>query len=290
MRRGRKVLMIGGLAGMACLGGAARPLAHRALFPGAETEILETGTLEAMFPGAERIELRSGDGAELAMLWVPRTSTRPAASLSENGEGGVAVYFHATNQAAADAMWFARDLAAGGLDVCVPEHRGYGGLAGEPSVRAILEDAEAALAACPGAGRRVLVGRSLGAGVAAEMARRGQGDALVLISPFTSLREVAAPFGWALSPEDRLDARAALREVRVPVTVVHGTGDRLIPFRMGQELAALSGARWIPLSGAGHNDLFLGNARTRLLDAVCDAARTPATSTRPTASLSENGG
>lgn len=267
--------IVGAGVGLALVAGVARPLAHRAVFPGAVTAIPETAQLGRRVPGAERIDFRSEDGTALAALWVPaRASTRPLASLNENGPPSEAtvVYFHATNQAAADAIFFARDLSERGMNVCVPEHRGYGGLAGEPSGDAILADAEAALAACPAAGPRVLVGRSLGAGVAAEMAARGKGDALVLVSPFTSLAEVASPFGWALAPSDRLDARASLRNVRVPVTVLHGTRDRLIPFRMGEELADLARARWLPLAGVGHNELFLGEARGTLLDAIAGAA------------------
>lgn len=285
MRRLQMSLLGAGI-GLALVAAAARPVAHRAVFPGAATAIADTRELANRVPGAERLEYRSADGTALAAMWMPaRASTRPAASLSENGESRPAaslsengrpaatvVYFHATNQAAADAFFFARDLAGRGMNVCVPEHRGYGGLAGEPTGEAILEDAEAALAACPATGPRVLVGRSLGAAVAAEMAARGQADALVLVSPFTSLAEVASPFGWALAPADRLDVRAALRAVRVPVTVLHGTRDRLIPFRMGQELAGLAGARWIPLARVGHNELFLGDARQSLLGAIAGAA------------------
>lgn len=265
MRRLRKNMMAGGI-GLAVVAGAARPIAHRAVFPGANSPIPETSVLASRVLGGERVEYQGADGTRLAAMWVPaRASTRPSGAAT-------VVYFHATNQAAADAIFFARDLAERGVNVWVPEHRGYGGLGGEPSGEAILADAEAALSACPAAGPRVLVGRSLGAGVAAEMASRGKGDALVLASPFTSLAEVASPFGWALAREDRLDVRAALRDVHVPVTVLHGTHDRLIPFRMGQELAQLTGARWLPLAGVGHNELFLGEARGTLLDAVVAAA------------------
>jgi len=231
---------------------AARPIAHRAVFPGADTPIPAD---------AGRLAFQSGDGTALAAAWIP--AREPIAT---------AIYFHATNQAAADALLFARDLAARGVSVCVPEHRGYGGLAGTPTVAAILEDARAAVAACPGSEPRVLVGRSLGSGIATEIARSGEGDALVLVSPFTSLAEVASPFGWVLPRADRLDLFAAARRVDVPITIVHGTADGIIPFRMGREIADATGARLVAIEGAGHNELFLGEAREKLLEEIVAAA------------------
>ena len=252
---GLAAILVGGV------GLATRPLVHRAVFPGADTPIPETAALDRLSRGAERLDFAGADGTRLVAAWIP--AREPVAN---------AIYFHATNQAAADSLLFARDLAARGVSVCVPEHRGYGGLAGTPSVDAILDDARAAVTACPAIGPRILVGRSLGSGVAATMAGEGGADALVLVSPFTSLSRVASPFGWALAPADRLDSTAALTRVRVPITVVHGTRDGLVPFRMGREIADATGAKLIALDGVGHNELFLGEARTKLLDAIVDAA------------------
>src|SRR5690242_3427476 len=144
---GTRKIVLGMLLAAAAAGAGARPFLRWAVFPGVDTPI----------PAELRLEAPGG----LAVAWVPARDARASA-----------VYFHATNQAAGDVVLFARDLAARGVSVCVPEHRGYGGLAGEPTVAALLEDAEAALAACPReTGPRVLVGRSLGTGVATEMAR-----------------------------------------------------------------------------------------------------------------------
>src|SRR5262245_57063146 len=112
MKRAKPLL---GIIGIGALVWSAPHLAHQAVFPGADTPIPEG------VPGVERLEL----GAGLAAAWVPAKDAR-----------ATAVYFHATNQAAADAIWFARDLAARGVSVCLPEHRGYGGLPGEPTFAA----------------------------------------------------------------------------------------------------------------------------------------------------------
>lgn len=255
----------GALLALLC---GARPLAHRAVFPGAESAFPADGRLALRAPGASLLRYAAADGTSLVAAWVPAAAARGPAP----GRATV-VYFHATNQAAADALPFAADLAARGVNVLLPEHRGYGGLDGRPSKDGLFLDAEAALSAAGLAAEdTVLVGRSLGAATAVEMARRGRGRALVLVSPFTSIADMAGPARFAVAPEDRFDVERALREVAGPVTILHGTRDGLIPFRMGESLAASHpGARFVSLVGAGHNDLFLG-PRAILLDEIARLA------------------
>lgn len=260
-RRGVAGLALG--AGLVALVCGARPIAHKAVFPGADSAFPSDERLGLRAPGASLLHFVARDGTALVAAWVPARGGGP------NPAASTVVYFHMTNQAAADALPFAADLAGRGVNVLLPEHRGYGGLGGRPSTAGLLLDAEAALDAAgldPEA--TVLVGRSLGAATATEMARRGRGRALVLVSPFTSVDDVAGPARFAIRPTDRIDVASALREVDVPVTILHGTRDRLIPFRMGASLAAAHPrARLVALEGAGHNDLFLG-PRATLLDEI----------------------
>ena len=127
----------------------------------------------------------------------------------------------------------------------------------------------------------VLVGQSIGSGVALAMAEKGfGGGGLVLLSPFTSLVDMAAEVLPWLRPlltafpfflRDRLDnasrARAAFAERRT--LIVHGTRDEVVPFTQGQALAAafpdnaaVAGAggsppcRFVALDGFGHNDVW----------------------------------
>ncbi len=267
-RKGFAAVLAAALAGVG-LAVAAPTLAHRALFPGDATPFPPEPTLGNLAPGARvlappraRVAARSAGPTWRAVV-VPARGTRRAR----------VVYLHATNQSAADGLLFAADLSARGLDVLLPEHRGYGGLPGRPSVPALIEDAEAAIdAAGWPPGETVLVGRSLGAATATALAARGRGRALVLLSPFARLDDLAGPARIAFAREDRVDLERRLVQVEVPVTVLHGTRDRLIPFHMGRSLAERSGAAFVPLPGAGHNDLFLPPARAAVLDAIVSAA------------------
>jgi fermentation-respiration switch protein FrsA (DUF1100 family) len=111
------------------------------------------------------------------------------------------------------------------------------------------------------AARIVLQGQSLGTGIAVEMAARGHGKRLVLISPYTSMVDMAKhafpwlPVGWLV--RDRYDSAKKAKSVGHPTLVIHGTDDEVIPARMGESLAnTFAHATFFPVPGGHHNDLF----------------------------------
>jgi pimeloyl-ACP methyl ester carboxylesterase len=92
------------------------------------------------------------------------------------------------------------------------------------------------------------------------MALRGRGARLVLISPYTSIPAVASEVvPWAptrLLVRDRFDTLAKAPGIQVPVLIVHGTEDEVVPYRMGEALSrAFPHARLRPVAGAHHNDV-----------------------------------
>ncbi|GIW72142.1 MAG: alpha/beta hydrolase [Planctomycetota bacterium] len=206
-----------------------------------------------------------------ALLEIPvGTAPGPAFALHLPAPPGAPtlVWFHGNAEQLADQLPLAERLHARGLGVYAIEYPGYGpaSQSGRPSERAIYAAAEAALAHLRQAlgvppARTVLAGRSLGSGVAVEMARRGHGARLLLLSAYTSIPEVAAwhlgglPLGWLV--RDRFDSAAKTAELQLPVLLVHGTRDPVIPAAMSERLAAsLPRAEVVLVPGAGHNDLF----------------------------------
>ena len=142
-------------------------------------------------------------------------------------------------------------------------YRGYGGSGGKPSEAGIILDAKAAYdfaAACYGADRIVLWGESLGTGVAVALAAEQPVARIILESPYSSIADVAASIYWfvpvrlLLSDSFRSDLRIA--KVTVPVLVVHGERDNIIPITYGERLYQLipGPKRFIRLPHAGHND------------------------------------
>ncbi len=197
----------------------------------------------------------------------------------------VIVYFHGNGVAMGDVLWMAHEFWRRGLGVVLAEYRGYGLSVGStdssPSEPGLYEDAEAVLAALARNGiereRIALFGESLGTGVAVEMAARGHGSSLVLVTPYTSIPDVASRFAHGLPVRmlmrERFDSLAKAAHVTVPALLLHGTDDGVVPHAMGVKLAAaLPQARLITVQGGHHNDLFLGEG-WRLFDEVANFVR-----------------
>ena len=193
------------------------------------------------------------------------------------GASRVVVHFHNNREMAEDSAGIARELVARGLGVVLVEYRGYGASsAGSPTEDGLYADAEAALdlLASRGIGpeRIILWGTSLGTGVAAEMARRGRGGRLVLVTPYTSIPDLVtdvAPFvpAGVLVP-DHFDTLAKAGAIGIPTVVVHGDADEIVPFRMGERIAgAIHGARLLRVIGGRHGDLW-SRAHASLLEAI----------------------
>lgn len=182
----------------------------------------------------------------------------------------VLIAFHGNADLAVRQIPWAREVARRtGWTVMLPEYRGYGGGPGIPSVRGVREDARAALIfALDSLGARrgdvAYFGHSLGSAVAVELAGEHQPSRLLLQSPFTSARDmarivVARPVerAWRIFSRVHYDSRAIVEQLDVPVWVIHGADDIIIPARMGGELfeaARVPGELKI-VPGAGHNNL-----------------------------------
>jgi pimeloyl-ACP methyl ester carboxylesterase len=116
-------------------------------------------------------------------------------------------------------------------------------------------------------GRIVLFGHSLGSAIATELAAEMKSQppgALVLQSPFTSARDMAArmlvpviSMVWGRITRVHYDTHRLVRSLDVPVWVAHGSMDLTIPSRMGREVrdAAKMKGEFLLVQGAGHNDV-----------------------------------
>jgi pimeloyl-ACP methyl ester carboxylesterase len=87
--------------------------------------------------------------------------------------------------------------------------------------------------------RIIIVGRSLGSGVACALAARFRVGALILISPLKSIQEVAKEhYGslTALLVKDRFNNAKYISQAQCPALIIHGPLDKLVPFAHAQEL------------------------------------------------------
>jgi pimeloyl-ACP methyl ester carboxylesterase len=142
-------------------------------------------------------------------------------------------------------------------------YRGYGGSEGRPSEEALVGDALALFdRAARGHPSITLVGRSLGSGIAVQVAAARPTARLVLVTPFDSLAGVAArhypwmPVRWLL--RDDYDAAAHAGRVRAPTTLLIAERDVVIPPEHARDLLrafAPGVARAVSFPEAGHDDI-----------------------------------
>lgn len=207
--------------------------------------------------GTERLELETPDGHRLHGVHIPPASGEPAERLLVLGFAG-----NAWNSA--DAAAYLHDIYPE-AHVVAFHYRGYAPSTGSPSAEALRADAPLVLAEAQRRvkpKRSVLVGFSIGSGVAASLAAHKDVDGLILVTPFDSLKAVAQgyypwlPVGLLFSEE--MDAAGPLETSATPVAIIAAERDTLIPPRRTDALRGrvrnLVFDRTIP--GAGHNDLY----------------------------------
>jgi fermentation-respiration switch protein FrsA (DUF1100 family) len=163
-----------------------------------------------------------------------------------------------------------RHLVECGFNVFIFDYRGYGLSQDAPSERGLYQDTLTAwtyfLEKTPANGSpRLIFGRSLGGAVAIRLAEQAQGpdlDGLIIESTFASLKAMAQKF-YPLPGLSRLikayPSLNRLPRICIPLLVVHGEQDDLIPFEQGRQLfeAANPPKFFYPIPGAGHNDTWL---------------------------------
>lgn len=172
------------------------------------------------------------------------------------------LYFHGNGGSLAlRADTMARYLERG-RGMLMMAYRGYSGSSGSPSEAANVADAKLAYDWLVRNGVKpediILYGESLGSGVAIQVAREKKVAGLVLDSPYTSILELAsAAYPWLpVGPllRDRYESVTYIGDVRVPVFVLHGEADDIVPVAMGRRLfAAANEPKEIKtMPGAGH--------------------------------------
>ena len=228
--------------------------------------------------GARDVTLRTEDGLELGAWFVPASARPPGrppggpmAVLVAPGNGG-------NRSSRAD---LAEELSRRGLAVLLMDYRGYGGNPGSPSEEGLAADALAATDALEELGfppeRTIYFGESLGSGVVAALQATRPPAGVVLRSPFTELADVGTHH-YPLLPvrlllRDRFPVREHLSSSKVPVTVIYGNRDSVVPSALSEQVADSAGNLFarVVIEGADHNDPVMFGPR--VADAVARLAR-----------------
>ncbi len=199
----------------------------------------------------------------------------------------IIIHFHGNGGGIAGRGYIYSALAGKDFGILAAEYPGYGGNRGKPTEGALFASAQAAYNWVVAQGyppqRIVIVGQSLGTGVAVWLASRNRAAGLMLEAPYRSMTEMAGnrmPFVPArLLLLDQYDSASRIDRVRMPVAWVHGGRDTLIPVTIGQSLfdAAKTEKCSHIIAEAGHNNLwdydistfFRANAQAMVSEGKC---------------------
>ncbi len=218
----------------------------------------------------EELYLTREDGTELHALYFKAATPK-----------GVVLYFHGNTGSVRRWGKYAQRFVRLGYDVLMPDPRGYGKSRGELSEAALHEDAECwyqeALSRWKEADV-VLVGRSLGSGIATPVAAKHKPRLLILETPFANLYEVATnylpilPYRLLLRYPFRNDI--AIKRIGCPVYILHGKRDNVVPYASALRLYSLVPSsvhrEMVTFAKGHHSDLGRFPRYQRLLKRVLE--------------------
>ncbi len=200
----------------------------------------------------DEIFFKSSGGAKLQAWFVKASSSAP-----------VVIFCHGNAGNISHRLAKIKLLNSIGLSVFIFDYRGYGRSSGKPSEKGMYFDAEAAYDWLVSKNipreKIIFYGESIGSAVAVELALRRGPAALILESPFLSIREMAKKVlpgvpdillcAW------KYDNLAKLPKISSPILVLHSRHDEMVPFGMGVKLfeAANVPKEFVELDG-GHNE------------------------------------
>ncbi len=196
----------------------------------------------------ERLEVEGG--AALNVFWA-----------GSKADAWTVLYFCGNEEDIGTAMPRLQTYRLRGFNVACFDYRGYGYSEGEPSESTLYADAEQVydfLLREKGVSesRLALHGRSVGGGVAVELATRRDPAGLVLESTFTSVYNAILKMKWV--PGDSFRSARKASKTDCPVLVIHGVDDSIVDVAEGAALAEAFGdsrAVFFPVEDAGHRNV-----------------------------------
>lgn len=244
-------------------------LAAEAMFPGRSQGAMEhtflyfpvkdlVATPASLDLRYEEVRFFAEDGVRLHGWFVPGEDGRPLVLFHHGNAGNISHRIE-------NLYLFRREL---GVSVFIFDYRGYGRSEGRTTEEGTYADARGALAWLKSRGwepqRMIYFGRSLGAGVAVQMALEREPAALVLETPFPSVSAMGRHhysflyflLGWAL--DARYDTLEKIPRIRAPLLVFQGDRDIIVPEKMARTVfdRAHEPKTFHRISGAGHNDTY----------------------------------
>ncbi len=221
----------------------------------------------APIAGVEIVKVTASDDQKLEAWYFPPKSA----------DKKVIVFFHGNSGHYGHRLYKVQNYMNAGYGVLLAGYRGYGGNLGKINEQGFYNDGRAyidwLLSFKSVASRRiVLYGESIGSGTAVKMASEYNIGGLILEVPFASLLEVASqkysivPVKYLL--KDKFMNIDMIADVNVPLLILHGDMDRVIPISSAKKLfdAAMQPKEFVSFPQGKHNNLYDFGASSYVLD------------------------
>ncbi|SNY99873.1 alpha/beta hydrolase [Flagellimonas pacifica] len=177
---------------------------------------------------------------------------------------GVVFYLKGNSKSIKGWGKFAVDFTRHGYDVIMVDYRGFGKSTGRRTQKAVKRDMQVIYNKIKEKVTEkyiILYGRSMGSGFAAKLASMNNPRMLILDAPYYSLSKVAKkyiPFmPLSLLIKFPMPTYKWLKYVNCPIHIIHGTDDRLIPYKTSVKLSKIKPelTKLYTVIGGGHKNL-----------------------------------
>ena len=158
------------------------------------------------------------------------------------------VFFHGNAGNLSNRTYKLNQLSKLDLNIIILAWRSFSGNEGEPSEQNLYNDAKKTIDWLNSRGVKnkniILYGESLGTGIAVELGQTNQFGGIILESPFTSMINAAKniypwlPVKYLL--KDKYDSEKKIKNLQIPILIMHGKKDNIVPFKMGKKLYDLA--------------------------------------------------
>jgi pimeloyl-ACP methyl ester carboxylesterase len=193
---------------------------------------------------------------------------------------GVVFYLKGNSKSIKGWGKFAVDFTRHGYDVIMVDYRGFGKSTGRRTQKAIKRDMQVIYNKIKEKVSEkyiILYGRSLGSGFATKLASMNNPRMLILDAPYYSLSKVAKKFipfmPLSLLIKFPMPTYKWLRYVNCPIHIIHGTDDRLIPYKTSVRLSKIKpkSTTLYTVIGGGHKNLNMFESYHKMLAEIVNS-------------------